>query len=75
MLISGKGAWALIDGVWTPVEWDDAARSGRVLAEEDFVAKFPDLPPWPEDFNRDGRPLGRGLKGLLEQRQPFRHAP
>jgi hypothetical protein len=51
MLISGAGAWVMFEGYWVPANWGDAAWNGRVLCIEDFLRLFPDLPPWPAEFN------------------------
>jgi hypothetical protein len=69
-LISSRGAWALIDGDWKSIDWADAAWSGRVHPIEDMRRLFPSLPPFPTEFNPDGRPLSRGLPYVAPRHYP-----
>jgi hypothetical protein len=69
-LISGRGAWALIGGAWQHIDWADAAWSGRVHPIEDVRRLFPNLPPFPEEFNPDDRELDRGLRYVAPRHHP-----
>jgi len=50
-----RESWAFVHGSWMSVDPAEVHRDGHVLSDKAFAARFPNLPPLPDDAFRSYR--------------------
>jgi hypothetical protein len=48
-LYTHRESWAFVRGSWMSVDPAEVYRDGRLISEKAFAARFPNLPPLPEE--------------------------